>query len=185
MIMQIVSSQFAQAVFLAVFSVVVTQLLSAKGKLRWSVRHAHWYRLPAANSDGSDLSVVTQELWFNNTGRAVVENVEIVLNWKPQHYELWTPRDFSQQVLPDGRLIIRVPSLAAKEWFSLSLIDTKQLPTIVNVRSRNGEAGEILMLPTRVFSQTINIVAAVMMLTGLATIIYALISVGKIVSNFF
>ncbi|KQR34064.1 hypothetical protein ASF91_09055 [Rhizobium sp. Leaf155] len=185
MIMQLVSSQFAQAVFIAIFSVIVAQLLSAKGKLRWSVRHAHWYRLPAANSDGTDLNVVTQELWFNNTGRAAVEQVEIVLNWRPQHYELWSPRDFSQQMLPDGRLIIRIPTLAAKEWFSLSLIDTKQLPPIVNVRSRNGEGREILMSPTRVFSQTINIVAAVMMLTGLATIIYALISVGKIVSNFF
>ncbi|WP_460231879.1 hypothetical protein [Agrobacterium radiobacter] len=179
-IVSLISSQFFQAIVIAILTIWLTQVVAARGKLMWSVRHAHWYRLPSANQDGTELNIVTQELWFNNAGRAAVEDIEIVLNWTPQHYELWTPREFSQNVLPDGRLIIKVPFLSARDWFSISILDVTRLPEIVNVRSKNSKTRLIAMEPTRKFPDYVLWMFAVVLIMGLAAIIYFLISFGKI-----
>lgn len=172
----ILSSRFVQAVILTLITILITQIALAKGKLRWSLRHQHYYSVPNMGPNGTDLPIITQELWFNNTGRAAVEDIEIVLNWNPMHFEIWSPRQHDPGIDPNGRLIIKLPSLAPKEFFTVSLLDTKELPALVNVRSKNSEGKRIDMMPVRQFSTTVNAFIAILMLIGLATLIYWLLS---------
>jgi hypothetical protein len=168
----VISSKFAQTILLTLFTALVAQMALARGKLRWSLRHHHWYKLPGAAANNSDINIVTQDLWFHNIGRAAVEDIEIVFNWKPEHYEIWNPREHNNLTLPDGRFIVKIPTLTAKEFFSISLLDTKELPRVVNVRSKNSGAKEIPMIPMRLFPMWFNLGAMGMMFVGLGATIY-------------
>jgi hypothetical protein len=175
LVSQILASRLVQTLALTFITVAAAQLALAHGKLRWSLRHLHWYKLPGAAANGDALDVVTQELWFQNTGRAPVEDVEIVFNWKPQHYELWGPRAHSEALLADSRFILRLPSLAAKEFVALSLLDTRELPAVVNVRSKNSNARQLPIIPVRQFPQWFYLAATLLMLLGLSTAIYLML----------
>jgi hypothetical protein len=172
----IFSSRFVQTAIITSITILITQIALAKGKLRWSLRHQHYYSVPNIGPNGTDLPIITQELWFNNTGRAAVEDIEIVLNWNPMHFEIWSPRQHDPVIDSNGRLIIKLPSLAPKEFFAVSLLDTKELPALLNVRSKNSEGKRIDMMPVRQFSRTVNVSVLVLMLIGITTLIYGLLS---------
>ncbi|KQV32257.1 hypothetical protein ASC97_01275 [Rhizobium sp. Root1203] len=179
MIYELLGSRFVQTLLVTTAGIILTQLISAKGKLRWSNRHAHVFLLPNAGPNGSQLIVHTKEIWVTNPGRSSVEDVEIVFNWRPQHFEIWDPRAFEPVDHPDGRFAIQVPNLAAKEFFSVSILSVGpgQLPDIVNIRSKDSVAKMIPLLPSRQYPNWFNLLGLVLLILGLATAVYAVLSV--------
>jgi hypothetical protein len=97
------------------------------------------------------LLVRTRQIWIQNVGRASINKVEVVLNYPPQHYEIWPQRQYNSVTNPVGNLIILVESLAATEYFTISMLDgTKDLPNVTNVRCTEGTAKHVPMGPQRI-----------------------------------
>jgi hypothetical protein len=41
-------------------------------------------------------------IWVQNTGRGLITNIEVVLNYPPQHYEIWPQREYQVETNPMG-----------------------------------------------------------------------------------
>lgn len=172
------TSSFGQAIALAIATAIIGRLVTARSKLVWAVSHQHWYRMPRLDEDGS-FPVITQQVWFQNTGRLPDEDIEIVLNWKPQHFEVWQPRDYGSGTLPDGRFALKVPYLAGGEVMTLSMIDTiREMPVIVSVRSKAGLGKMVAMSPQRVWSNWIIYPALLLLIVGITTLLYFALQLG-------
>lgn len=147
-----------------------------KGRLKWAVAHQHAFWLRAQPQDApqvpleqpaqlpaqqdaapvQDLLIRTRQLWIQNTGRSAVRDVEVVLNYAPQHYELWPQRAYDSVPNRDGRLVIKVESLGPKEFFTLAMLDARMdLPEVMNLRSSDGTASQVAMAPQQIFSRTL------------------------------
>ncbi len=72
------SNGLLQAVIIAIISAVIARLVTPKGRLVWSTSHQHYYSMRSL--EGGSFPVRTQQLWFQNVGRAPIEDVELVLN---------------------------------------------------------------------------------------------------------
>ncbi|WP_327437177.1 hypothetical protein, partial [Sinorhizobium meliloti] len=172
---QFIQSGIGQALIIAAITAAAGRFFTPRGKVIWAVSHQHHYRMPNLN-DGGFFPVVTQQVWFQNVGRSAIQDIEIVLNWKPQHFEIWDPRKWDGEPLSDGRWVIRVPSLNAKEFFTVSMIDTvTDLPAVLNVRCLGGAATNVRMGPQRVFPMWFNVGVAVFMFIGVVATLYWLL----------
>ena len=177
-------SNFGQAILLAIVTGLAGRWFTAKGRLVWAVSHQHWYRMPRLDDDGT-FPVITQQIWFQNVGRAAIDAVEIVLNLKPQHYEIWSPRHYETTSLPDGRFVLLIPALAGQEYFTISMIDTiKELPAVINVRSKTGVARQLPMAPQRLWPRSIQTALFGFAFIGGITIAYlilkAIVATGQL-----
>lgn len=174
-IKSILQYPMAQTLIIAAITGIAAKIFSARGKLIWGVSHQHMYRMPNANGQGT-FPVATQQIWFRNVGRLPITNVEIVLNWKPTHFEIWEPREWSSADLSDGRIAIKIPTLNQKEGFALSLIETSaDLPSVVNVRWNGGIGRNVVMHPQRAYPHWFNVGVLLLMGLGLITIIYSIV----------
>lgn len=171
----ILDSSFWQAILLAILTGLAGRFLAARGKLIWSVSHQHFYALPRLDADGS-FPVRTQQIWFQNAGRSSIQDIEIILNWRPQHFEIWNPRQYATATLPDGRLLITLPNLSGQEAFTLSMIDTfKDLPAVLNIRCNGGPVTNIAMMPQRVWPNWVLMIVAVIMIAGVTAGLFLLL----------
>lgn len=172
------ASSFGQALALAIATAIIGRMITARSKLVWAVSHQHWYRMPRLDDDGS-FPVITQQVWFQNSGRLPAEEIEIVLNWKPQHFEVWQPRDYGSGMLPDGRYVLKVPYLAGGEVMTLSMIDTiREMPAIVSVRTKAGLGKMVAMAPQRVWPNWVNYIGLVVLIVGITSLLYFSLQFG-------
>lgn len=142
----IVQSDIFRAVAITVLTGLFGRLFTAKGRLLWSVSHAFTYHI--RNLESGNFPVLTQQILVQNFGGAALNDVEIVLNYPPQHYEIWRPRQFETKHTPDGRLAILFPTIAGHETLTINMLDTlRELPIVVDVRSSAGLGREVQMLP--------------------------------------
>lgn len=179
----VLDSGFWQAILLAIGTSLVARAFTARGKLLWSVSHQHIYSMPRLDDEGR-FPVRTQQIWFRNAGRASIEAIEIILNWQPQHFEIWNPRQFSTTTLPDGRLVISLPNLSGQEGFTLSLIDTfNDLPMVLNVRWKGGMGKNIPMMPQRVWPSWFNWISLIVSILGATTVLYVSLQIGLLFVN--
>src|SRR4051812_41192233 len=94
-------------------------------KLIKSERQGFVYLVPeplrdaAGNIIRPSQTVRTATVSVMNTGRTPAKNIEIVFNWKPQFFNVWPLRSFSESLSHDGRFSIVLPDLAPKEEFSV------------------------------------------------------------------
>lgn len=173
-----IQSHIGQALIIAAVTSLVARLFTARGKLVWGVSHRHHYRVPNL-ADGSNFPVITQQVWFQNIGRSAITNLEIVLNWKPQHFEIWDPRSWEQASTPDGRHILKLPSLNAGEFFTLSMIETNNdLPNILSVRWLGGSGKQVKMGPARQFPMWFSYSLIGILLCGVTAIGFVLLQIA-------
>ncbi len=171
----VVTSSIGQALIIAAVTAIVARLFTPKGKLIWGVSHQHHYRMPNL-SNGETFPVVTQQVWFQNTGRSPIQDIEIVLNWKPQHFEIWDPRQWRFEFLPDNRYVIKIPSLNKSESFAVSMIDTiNELPGVLSVRWYGGVGKKVDMGPQRIFPTSVNVALAAVLFIGIISIFYVIL----------
>lgn len=171
-VVDFVTSSFGQALALALVTALIGRAITARSKLVWAVSHRHWYQMPRLDDEGS-FPVITQQVWFQNVGRLPAEDIEIVLNWKPQHFEVWPPRDYQTAILPDGRFALKVPYLAGNEIMTVSMIDTiREMPNIINVRTKAGLGKVVAMGPQRIWPLWAQYTMGALLLLGVTTLLY-------------
>lgn len=184
LIKEVFGSGFVQTLLIAAITAFAANFFRSKGKLVWSVSHQHLYRIPSLIDDG-EYPVRTQQIWFQNIGRLPIDDIEIILNWRPQHFEIWDPRQYTLSTLPDGRLALHFPTLNSNEFFRLSMIDTiNDLPIVLNVRWRGGVGKQIAMAPHQIFSPWIIWGLRFLIIAGATALIFlALQAVLLIATN--
>lgn len=174
---ELLNNSIVQALLIAAVTAICARFWRSKGKLVWSVSHQHFYAMPRIDEKGL-FPVRTQQIWVQNVGGLPVEKIEVVLNWKPQHFEVWDPRHFDSVILPDGRLAVTFPTLSNGEFFTISMIDTIQdLPVVLNVRWLGGTAKQIPMGPQRIWPHWWLLSMTSIWFIGIITILYLLLQV--------
>ncbi len=182
-LMEITSSPFWQALFITVVGLLGTNLFLKNGRLVWAPVHSHFYAIPNAEPGATGQPVHVAQFSFQNPGNAPVEDVEIVLNWKPYHYEIWEVRQVAENELPNGRISLKVGDMAPKEDFMLSLFDVKHLPEIITVRSKTAVARQWNMAPMRVFPKPVLYLVAALIIAGFFIVVYGVaIGISRIFS---
>jgi hypothetical protein len=161
---------FLQTIAIAILTALAARYLAPKGKLIWGLSHQHFYQMPRI--EGGNFPVRTQQIWFQNMGRAAIEDIEVVLNYPPQHYEVWDPRSFETLLLADKRLVLKFPSLYPREGFTLSMIDTiSDIPQILHVRSKSGVGKAIEMRPQQVWPTWVLYVIWILIFVGVSALL--------------
>jgi hypothetical protein len=171
-----------------VVAVALTFLIAAlvrifrRGRLAWSISHQHTFIVPPEappEQPGDEvvappvvLVIHTQDIWVQNTGHSPLSNVEVVLNYAPPHYEVWPQREFEAVRNPDDRLIIKVPSLGPREFFTIVMISREELPLVANVRSSEGVARRVRMGPQQILSRPFIELVRVLLFLGILAAVY-------------
>jgi len=182
------TSNIGQSLAIAAIIAIVTQLLTARGRLAWAVSHHYYYQL-ANPAGGAAIPVHTQEIWVQNVGRASIDNVEVTLNWKPQHLEIWSPRKYTEDQIANDRIVLTVPRLRGREFFRISMLESRQLPAgaqlpdVLAVNWSGGEGRRVAMAPQRIYPKAVNWLGVLLFLVGATAIGYGLLQVGIRIYN--
>ena len=176
----VTTSDIAQALIIYALTFFAGNVFTRRGRLAWAISHQHHFAVPLpGGAAGEIVPIRTQEIWFENIGRTSIDEIEIILNQPPLHFEIWMPREHTRAVLPDNRLSLKIPNLSGRESFILSVLNTAQdLPLILTVRWRDGVARQLPMAPRRVWPRWVHLLSGALALLGITTIIYGLLQLG-------
>lgn len=135
------SNEVLGVVVSAILTIIIalaTQIFRRKAKLRWADTYSNHFIIPS--QDGKVISVLVKDVWVQNTGRAVARDIEICLNFKPQHFEIYphVPYDIHQNA--DQRFFLVFKKLNPGEYQRISLHNINaDLPMTSNVRFDGGQ----------------------------------------------
>ena len=154
-------------------------VFKAKAKLQVALPHQFTFLVqqPLIDAEGKQVSptqtVQTNSFIIRNAGREPASKVELVFNWKPMCLNLWPVRHYEEHVEPDNRYVLIFDSLAPNEVLGVEVLSVNyDLPNLVTVRSAECIAQNINMYPQPVVSQSVRVIATVLMALGLAAAVY-------------
>ncbi|QRM45343.1 hypothetical protein [Rhizobium sp. BG4] len=192
LLLTILQSEIAQALIIAALTTVAAALLRRRGKLLYGVGNNFVYLVanPQAGQDGQaqNVPVATRQIWFENAGRETIKDIEIILNYRPTHFEVWTPRQWTSELIAHARLMIKLNSLNGGEFFQLHMLDFSTpagLPDVVTVRWDGGVGKEVGMRFERDFPFWIRALGAAFTIIGMATIIYLLFRAAVVIATIY
>jgi hypothetical protein len=117
--------------------------------------------------------VYTKEIWVQNVGRVLAEDVEVILPAKPMHFDVWPQRHFSELVNPDDSLTIKFDNLNSREWVTISIFQTNVEPSnVANVRWRGGVGKKVPMGPQQIFPSWYLSILRAILLFGVFSFFY-------------
>lgn len=166
------SNTYVQTIILSLVSAAIATFFVSRPRLVWSKTHQNSFRLKS-EKDERPLYINTSEIWVKNLGRSQARQVEVVLNFRPQHYQVWTPRKCKEEVLADDRLSLTFDTLGPNDELEISMLDSfADTPNVLEVRHEAGLANEEKM-QTNIQPGRFTIVALSMVfLMGLILIFY-------------
>lgn len=156
----------------SILPVIVVQLMQARGNLIYS---SNQWAFNIDNPDGSNSLVTTRHVQFQNDGRAAIKNIEIVLNYAPQHVEFWEPREFKVDFLANKRPVIKIANLNGKEHFIMGMIHfSGPMPDVISVKWEGGKGKPVPVYSQRLYPLWVRAIVVVLQLLGLFSLGYFL-----------
>ena len=122
------------------------------------------------------LVVSTQTLFVQNIGRGRADTVQVFLNFKPMHYAIWPVRQYTEELLPDGRFAIGVTNLNRWESFSVELLVIPEVPWIMGVRSEGGAGKEVELIHSRRLPTRLYALLWALLFLGFSSVIFIALS---------
>lgn len=166
------SNTYVQTVILYLISTVIAIVFATRPRVVWSKAHESAFRIKSNEGD-QPFYVYTSEIWVKNLGRAQASNLEIILNYRPRHYEIWTPRTFKEETLPDDRLALTFEALGPQDEFQISMLDTVvKTPIVIEIRHQAGLAKQTEMQTNTKPATYLLVAFAVVALVGFGFILY-------------
>ena len=177
-------ASYAKELFALLTSVVawyVTILLRPRAKLVRGVPHEFTFLIhePLTTPDGRIISP-TQTVnicshLLVNTGRETATGIEVVFNWKPQYWNMWPIRSYSERTSPDGRYSIILDNMAPKEGINFELLAVNSdMPSLVTVRCEQCVAVKIPLQPQEILPRWKVGIIFWLLITGFAANAYLL-----------
>ncbi|PMS17834.1 hypothetical protein C0Z18_18480 [Trinickia dabaoshanensis] len=99
---------------------------------------------------GQGITIRTSTLTVQNLGRKVAENVEIIHQQKPDHFQLFPQRNYSETTAPDGTHVVMIETLARREVIQMQVLSYARAPSLVTVRSKDGPGRNV---PFQIYPQ--------------------------------
>ena len=156
---------------------ILLRYLEPKGKVYFWWPHTFRFKAKP------DFDIQTDALTIQNLGRKEVEEVEIVMQEKPDCFDFSPKIPFEEINNPNGSFIFRIKSLAPKEVFTLQLLSYTKLPNVLYIRSKNGPAERLAFRIQRIYGKWIYGLVGYLMLSGLAVTLYLIIKLSVIVGD--
>lgn len=160
------------AVISAIISVLLEvsrRIIVPKARIVFGISFDHFFIIPQEN--GQNLNIRVRRIVISNIGRAPADQLELILNFKPEHYDVWPP--IVDQTV-DGRFLkMTATSLGRGELLQVNMMDSRgELPMVVSCRSSGGTARLIPLVPQVLYSKTILRLVALAMIVGVLAIIF-------------
>jgi hypothetical protein len=160
----------------------VRRVLAARAKVKWGLTHAFFFLIPYQHppqppealppAPMPDLKVQVTTLVLQNVGRASAENIEIHLNYRPTHFEVWPTFDFSVSAGANGRFFIKLANLGDRERATIELMQIgAEVPRVIRVRTPIGEANQVPLDYNEVLPKWAQFVLFGIVLLGAFTIV--------------
>ena len=151
----------------------------SKAKLQIAMPHTFTFLVqqPLYDKKGKVLletqTISTRSFKLLNAGKESASKIELVFNWKPLCVNVSPPRHFTEITESDAKYVMIFDSLAPSEYFDCEVFSiNSELPNLVTVRSDQCVAQYIEMTPQPVVASWQRRLAALLMLSGLALVIY-------------
>ena len=131
-------------------------------------------------NDGVPFNVFTHSIVLKNAGRSPARNVRLTHSVLP-NYNILPSVKFETEILPNGEIDIVIPVLVPRQELTISYLYyppntwDKLYPTI---RSDEGFARELKVLPTIQFPKWVNIILVGLMFIGVVAVLYVLIQLS-------
>lgn len=161
-----------------------------KSKVNLLVSQPHRFTFlvqdPTTQADGTianvTKSVHTISYLIQNASNETANKVELVFNWQPQYYNIWSPREHHTKLLDDGRYMLTFESLSPKELFQCELLNVNaDLPNLVTVRCSECVGKFIEMYPQPIAKNWQRTLALIFMFLGFITSIYLALTVLQLI----
>lgn len=145
---------------------VMLKYVEPKGKIYFWWPHTFRFKTKP------DFEIQTDALTIQNLGRQPVEDVEIVMQHRPDCFEFSPPVLFEEITSPNGNFAFRVRSLAPKECFTLQILSYTKLPNVVNIRSKAGNAERLPFQIQRIYPRWLRLLVAYLVISGSGLTLY-------------
>jgi hypothetical protein len=158
-----------------IISAVITGILGLifrsfvpRSRVIWGVSHGFVFYVVREDKTSH---FHTRTVFVQNVGRAPAESVEVHLNFKPEHFQIWPTFTYETALNPENRFTVSVKSLGKREFFSIELLAGGPLPDVLRVRSAIGEAKQVPMAPFQILPSWLRHFLQVLILLGVFAII--------------
>jgi hypothetical protein len=162
------------AVILTALMAVIRHWLKPKALVIWGTSHGFTFIIPKEASPASGpFPVHTGTVFVQNVGKGVAEDIEVVFNYRPQHFQLWPSLNYDVAENPEHRFTIRIKNLGPREYTTVEMLSANvELPTTLRVRTPCGEAKSVMYAPMRLYSRWFNISMFVLAVLGVCALMY-------------
>jgi hypothetical protein len=175
---------------LALLLALLTYLLQPRVKIRWTVTHGFIHHVKGSEMDArrvpppgeekppppaQDLNVWIRTLRVFNAGRSTARDLEITINWKPLSLSIDPQRQYFEQSNPSGRYILLFPTMGPREHVIVHMLDARELPLVLNVRSAEGFAKFVESYPQALYPRWVLVSVATLMIVGALFLAWAII----------
>ena len=171
-----VVAKVATPLMALVLGVMLNRVLERRPRLITYLGHVSAHR--TQQQDGSALDVFTHSIVLKNSGRKAAHNVRISHSVLPS-FNVFPSVKYDLEVLQDGVTDIVLPVLIPGEEVTISYL---YFPPVtwenVNgpVKSDEGFAKVMRVLPTVQYPRWLNTLAAVLMFVGMVSLIYVVLN---------
>lgn len=141
--------------------------LGPKSRLVWWSPHRFLFNL-----QNPKVNILTHAITIQNLGRKAALNVEVVHKTKPDFFKLEPALDYAEDFTPAQEHVVRVESLAPKEFFSIEFLSHVTLPELLYIKSDDGHAQFITIQPQQILPRWKLLVLQLLLLVGLGFCAY-------------
>jgi hypothetical protein len=156
--------EIAAVILTAVFA-VISRLLQPKARVIWGVGHQFCHNVP--QSAGGSLNIYSRTISIKNNGKDTAKNVEIHFGRKPEHYQIWPPCNYSEEIFPDNHFMLSIEHLGKKEYINIELLQSAvELPLVLKLRTIDGDCKAVFMMPQQIFPTYVNLILISILFIG-------------------
>lgn len=158
------------AALLSFIGWLALRIFTGRARIAWAFSHQHAFYLQNTNPP---VLAYTKEIWVQNVGRVLAENIEVILPAKPPHFDVWPQRHFSELPNPDGSLTLKFDNLNSREHVAISIFQTHTEPSnIANVRWCGGVGKKVPMGPQQIWPRWYLSILRTVLLFGFFSFFY-------------
>jgi len=123
-------------------ALIIERLVRPKSRVIIGARHEFTFLLRANEQQPQARLIRTRDVTVQNMGRGVARSVDIIFNYRPEHFEIWPSVRFTESVNPDNRFIIRVDRLNPRQYVQIEMLSGNELPRLMEVSYEGGQGVE-------------------------------------------
>lgn len=168
----------------SIISVVITTVVTGvaghfligKPKVKWGVSHGFAFNLRKETEDYETNLIYTQSLFIQNMGRKPAHEIEVHLNFPPEHFQTWPSFDYQTITTPQGQFVIKIGTLGKHEHLTIEMVQGRfELPRVLYVRTPEGPCLQMSIAPQPVAPTWLKLIVTALMLIGLWKVVEMLV----------